>query len=329
MEIEDRVAVITGGGGGIGSAVARRWMADGARAVVVADRNGDAARAVGAEIGGLGVELDVTDEAAVVALVERVEDELGPIDIFFSNAGAGGAGGGVEAPNEAWQAQWELHVMAHVYAARAVLPSMTARGEGYLVHTASAAGLLAAVGSAPYSVTKAACIKLAETIAIAHGDDGIGVSVLCPQGVNTAMAPRQLGDGGTDGIVEPEYVADVVTEAIREGRFLILPHPEVQTYVERKAGDPDRWLAGHAPPPRPLARPADELTTKRQRRRVVSRRDARDAELVARRALATTASTATRRNEHDDTDPSATSARQIPNDSSAHGASSAPGRSST
>jgi NAD(P)-dependent dehydrogenase (short-subunit alcohol dehydrogenase family) len=243
MEITDRVAIVTGGGGGIGSAVARRWMADGARAVVVADRNGDAARAVGAEIGCLGVELDVTDEAAVVALVDRVENEIGPIDIFFSNAGAG-ASGGVEAPNDAWQAQWELHVMAHVYAARAVLPSMIARGEGYLVHTASAAGLLAAVGSAPYSVTKAACIKLAETIAIAHGDEGIGVSVLCPQGVNTAMAPRQLGDGGTDGIVEPEDVAAVVTAAIREGRFLILSHPEVQTYVERKAADPDRWLRG-------------------------------------------------------------------------------------
>ena len=121
---------------------------------------------------------------------------------------------------------------------------MLARGEGYLVHTASAAGLLAAVGSAPYSVTKAACIKLAETLAITHGDDGIGVSVLCPQGVNTAMAPRQLGDGGTDGIVEPEFVAGVVTDAIREGRFLILSHPEVQTYVERKAADPDRWLKG-------------------------------------------------------------------------------------
>ena len=243
MEIKDRVAIITGGGGGIGSAVARRWKADGARAVVVVDRNGDAARAVGAEIDGWGEELDVTDEAAIVDLVERVERDLGPIDIFFSNAGAG-AGGGVEASNEAWQRQWELHVMAHVYAARAVLPGMLARGEGYLVHTASAAGLLAALGSAPYSVTKAACIKLAETIAITHGDDGIGVSVLCPQGVNTAMAPRQLGDGATDGIVEPEYVADVVTEAVREGRFLILPHPEVQTYVERKAADPDRWLRG-------------------------------------------------------------------------------------
>jgi NAD(P)-dependent dehydrogenase (short-subunit alcohol dehydrogenase family) len=243
MEIKDRVAIVTGGGGGIGSAVARKWMADGARAVVVVDRNGDAAATVGAEIGCLAAELDVTDESAVAALVERVEREIGPVDIFFSNAGAG-AGGGVEASNEDWQKQWELHVMAHVYAARAVLPSMIARGEGYLVHTASAAGLLAALGSAPYSVTKAACIKLAETIAITHGDDGIGVSVLCPQGVNTAMAPRRLGDGATDGIVEPEYVAEVVTDAVREGRFLILPHPEVQTYVERKAADPDRWLKG-------------------------------------------------------------------------------------
>jgi len=244
MEIEGRVAVITGGGGGIGSAVARRWLEGGARAVVVVDRDGDAVRAVGDELGCLAVEVDVTDESAVTGLVERVEREVGPIDIFFSNAGAGFGGGGIEAPNQTWQASWDLHVMAHVYAARAVIPSMTARGEGYLVHTASAAGLLAAVGSAPYSVTKAACIKLAETIAIAHGDDGIGVSVLCPQGVNTAMAPRQLGDGATDGIVEPSYVADVLTAAMAEGRFLVLPHPEVQTYVERKASDPDRWLRG-------------------------------------------------------------------------------------
>lgn len=243
VEIAGRIAVITGGGGGIGSAVARKWMAGGARHVVVADRNEAAARAVGDEIGCLGLGVDVTDEAAVVGLVERVEREIGPIDIFFSNAGAG-AGGGLEVSNADWQAQWELHVMAHVYAARAVVPSMAARGEGYLIHTASAAGLLAAVGSAPYSVTKAACIKLAEVLAITHGDDGIGVSVLCPQGVNTAMAPRQLGDGGTDGIVEPDFVADVVTEAMSEGRYLILPHSAVQTYVERKAANPERWLQG-------------------------------------------------------------------------------------
>lgn len=243
MEVQGRIAVITGGGGGIGSAVARKWMADGARHVVVVDRNGEAAESVGKEIGCLGLGVDVTNELAMQELVERVERDIGPIDIFFSNAGAG-AGGGIEASNADWQMQWELHVMAHVYAARAVVPSMTARQEGYLIQTASAAGLLAAVGSAPYSVTKAACIKLAEVLAIAHGDDGIGVSVLCPQGVNTAMAPRQLGDGGTDGIVEPEYVAEIVTDAVREGRFLILPHPEVQTYVERKATNPERWLQG-------------------------------------------------------------------------------------
>ncbi|HIF66267.1 MAG TPA: SDR family oxidoreductase [Acidimicrobiia bacterium] len=243
MEIKDRVAIITGGGGGIGSATARKWIAEGARAVVVADYDEEAASSVASELGCVGVRLDVTDEKAIGQLVEETESTLGPVDIFFSNAGAG-AQGGVEASNEAWQSQWELHVMSHVYAARAVLPSMTARGDGYLIHTASAAGLLAAVGSAPYSVTKAACIKLAETLAINHADDGIKVSVLCPQGVNTAMAPKQLGDGGTDGIVEAEYVAEVITEAVREERFLILSHPEVQTYVERKAGDPDRWLKG-------------------------------------------------------------------------------------
>ena len=243
MEIKDRIAIITGGGGGIGSATARKWVSEGARQVVVAAYNEEAALLVAEQLGCTGVGLDVTDEQAVSQLVEDTETTSGPVDIFFSNAGAG-AEGGVEAPNEAWQSQWELHVMSHVYAARAVLPSMTARGEGYLVHTASAAGLLAAVGSAPYSVTKAACIKLAETLAITHGDDGIRVSVLCPQGVNTAMAPRQLGDGGTDGIVEPDFVADKITQAIQDEEFLILSHPEVQTYTERKASDPDRWLNG-------------------------------------------------------------------------------------
>jgi NAD(P)-dependent dehydrogenase (short-subunit alcohol dehydrogenase family) len=248
MELQGRVVVITGGAGGIGSALGRRFAAEGARGIVVVDRDQAAVDEVAGRLGDLGVEamgraVDVTDEAAVRALVDEVEDRLGPIDLFCSNAGAG-AGGGIEAPNEDWHAQWELHVMAHVYAARAVIPSMTARGEGYLLQTASAAGLLAALGSAPYTVTKAACIALAEHLAITHGDDGIRVSVLCPQGVNTAMAPRQLGDGATDGIIEPEDVAEVVLEAIRAERFLVLPHPEVQTYVERKATDRDRWLAG-------------------------------------------------------------------------------------
>jgi len=247
MELTDRVAVITGGGGGIGAAMARRFVAEGARAVVLADRDAGAAEAAAASLGigdrAEGVGLDVTDEAAVVSLVHSTMDRFGPIDLFCSNAGAG-ADGGIEVPNEAWQSQWELHVMSHVYAARAVLPAMLARGEGYLLHTASAAGLLMALGSAPYSVTKAACVKLAEHLSIAHGDDGIRVSVLCPQGVNTAMAPKQLGDGGTDGIKEPDEVAAVVVDAIRNERFFVLPHPEVAEYVQRKATDPDRWLKG-------------------------------------------------------------------------------------
>lgn len=248
MELEGRVVVITGGAGGIGSALARRFAAEGARAIAVVDRDQAAVDRVAEGLAGSGVEalgraVDVTDEAAVRALVDEVEDRFGPVDLFCSNAGAG-AGGGIEAPDEDWQAQWELHVMAHVYAARAVVPSMTARGEGYLLQTASAAGLLAALGSAPYTVTKAACIALAEHLSITHGDDGVRVSVLCPQGVNTAMAPRQLGDGATDGIIEPEDVAQVVVDALRAERFLVLPHPEVQTYVERKATDRDRWLGG-------------------------------------------------------------------------------------
>ena len=149
-----------------------------------------------------------------------------------------------DAANEVWQRQWELHVMSHLYAARAVLPSMLARGDGYLLNTSSAAGLLAAIGSGPYTVSKAAAVKLAEFLAITHGDEGIKVSVLCPQGVNTAMAPRSLGDGQTDGIIEPDALAQVVVQTIREERFHVLPHPEVEEYVRRKGDDIDRWLVG-------------------------------------------------------------------------------------
>jgi NAD(P)-dependent dehydrogenase (short-subunit alcohol dehydrogenase family) len=187
---------------------------------------------------------DVTDESQIQALVRATEERLGPIDLFCSNAGAGGQGVLTDAPNAVWQKQWELHVMSHLYAARAVLPSMIARGGGYLLNTASAAGLLAAIGSGPYTVSKAAAVKLAEFLAITHGDDGIKVSVLCPQGVNTAMAPRSLGDGQTDGIIEPEQLAQTVIETIREERFYVLPHPEVGEYVRRKGNDIDRWLNG-------------------------------------------------------------------------------------
>jgi len=244
MELNDRVAVITGGTGGIGQAMAKAFLAEGARTVVLADLDADRVAEVAAEIGCEGQACDVTDEAQVAALVESTLDAHGPIDLFCSNAGSIAEGVLTDAPNEMWQSQWELHVMSHLYAARAVLPSMLARGEGYLLNTASAAGLLAAIGSGPYTVTKAAAVKMAEFLSITHGDEGIRVSVLCPQGVNTAMAPRSLGDGATDGIIEADELAAVVLDALREERFHVLPHPEVGEYIKRKADDPDRWLGG-------------------------------------------------------------------------------------
>ncbi len=244
MELKDRVAVITGGTGGIGIAMAKAFLDEGARRVVISDLDSARVAEVAAELGCVGLVCDVTDEAQVNALVELILETHGPIDLFCSNAGSIAEGVLTDAPNDMWQQQWELHVMAHLYAARAVLPSMIANGGGYLLNTASAAGLLAAIGSGPYTVSKAAAIKLAEFLAITHGDDGIKVSVLCPQGVNTAMAPQSLGDGATDGIIEASELAAVVLDALRDERFHVLPHPEVGEYIKRKADDTDRWLKG-------------------------------------------------------------------------------------
>ena len=244
MEMNDRVAVITGGSGGIGRAMAKAFLAEGARGIVLADLDTDAVAAAAAELGVDGMACNVTIEDDIVKLTNFALEKYGQIDLFCSNAGAGGEGVLTDASNEVWQMQWDLHVMAHVYAARAVLPSMLARGEGYLLNTASAAGLLAALGSGPYTVTKAAAVKFAEFVSITHGDEGIRASVLCPQGVNTAMAPKSLGDGQTDGIIEPDELAKVVVETIREERFHVLPHPEVEEYVRRKGDNVDRWLHG-------------------------------------------------------------------------------------
>jgi len=260
MELQDRVVVVTGAGSGIGEAIARAADAAGARHVVVADLDGAEAHRVAADIGGTAVEIDVRDESAIVAMVEATLDAHGPIDLFVSNAGFVTAAG-LEDSNEAIQTMWEVHCMAHIYAARAVLPSMIARGEGYLLSTASAAGLLTQIGSMAYSMTKAAAISLAEWLAISHHHQGIRVSVLCPQAVATnivanspqnRMSANARGDdrgfeGGVasgDGVLDPADVARMCLEAIRDERFLILPHPEVATYVERKATDRDRWLAG-------------------------------------------------------------------------------------
>jgi NAD(P)-dependent dehydrogenase (short-subunit alcohol dehydrogenase family) len=257
MELNDRVVVVTGAGSGIGEAIARAAHAAGARHVVVADLHGDEARRVAADIGGTAVAIDVRDEDAIRHMVESTLDAHGPIDLFVSNAGFVTAAG-VEDSNAAIQAMWEVHCMAHIYAARAVLPSMIARGEGYLLNTASAAGLLTQIGSMAYSMTKAAAISLAEWLSISHHHQGIRVSVLCPQAVATnivANSPdyERAGGGGVgleggvasgDGVLAPADVAAMCLDAIRDERFLVLPHPEVATYVERKATDRDRWLAG-------------------------------------------------------------------------------------
>jgi NAD(P)-dependent dehydrogenase (short-subunit alcohol dehydrogenase family) len=256
MELAGKVAVVTGGASGIGRALCQRFAAAGAKAVVVADLAADGAAQTARSITAapsttkaLAVPGDVSKEADVAALVEQATAAFGPIDLFCSNAGIA-TGGGVEAPDEAWERTWQVNVMAHVYATRAVLPGMLARGEGYLLHTASAAGLLTNLGAAPYAVTKHAVVALAEWLAITHGDAGIKVSCLCPQGVRTPMLLGGLDEaagavvlaGGR--MLEPEEVADAVVAGLADERFLILPHPEVLRYFQGKGNDYDRWLAG-------------------------------------------------------------------------------------
>ena len=249
MEIQDKVVVITGGGSGIGAAMARRFSQEGAATVVVADIDGDAARAVASEIGGESVTLDVTDEAATEDLVRAVEAEHGGIDILCLNAGIP-TDGSIDAPNEDWQRTWEVNVMSHVYATRHALPGMLRRGRGYIVTTASAAGLLTNIGAAPYSVTKHAAVALAEWLSVTYGARGIGVSCLCPMFVDTPMLGAFAGHtdemrGWVEGLaINADDVADAVVEGIRAESFLILPHPVVLDYFQRKSLDYDRWIAG-------------------------------------------------------------------------------------
>lgn len=253
MEIRNRVVIVTGGASGIGAALCQRFAAEGARAVVVADRDARGASEIAAKTGGLAVTTDVAVEREVKALVGEALQRFGAIDLFCSNAGVAlGAGfgeaGGPFAPDDDWRASFDINVMAHVYAARAVLPEMLARGSGYLLSTASAAGLLTDLGSQAYSVTKHAAVAFAEWLAIHYGDRGIGVSCLCPQGVRTPMlmGAASAGAGGhlTPGMIAPEEVAEAVVAGLRREEFLILPHPEVRQYFQRKAQDYDRWLRG-------------------------------------------------------------------------------------
>lgn len=247
MKLQDKVVVVTGGADGIGAALCRRFAQEGARGVVVADVNYDGAARVAEEIKGIAVAADVSVEADIIRLVEEATRTFGAIDLFCSNAGIFGTPGGIDVPNDVWQRIWEVNVMGHIYAARAVLPGMLARGEGYLLQTASAAGLLAQIGCAPYSVTKHAAVAFAEWLSITYAESGIKVSCLCPQGVRTKML---LGEDGTresfllESALTTEEVADAVVEGLNEERFLILPHPEVAEYFRRKATDYERWLRG-------------------------------------------------------------------------------------
>ncbi len=255
------VAVVTGGGHGIGRAISRRLAAEGVTVVVV-DLEEDAAATVAAEIDGHSFRVDVSDEQAMTDLIDAVEKDIGPIDLFVSNAGVGfgdgpdgaasrdGSIGNVE---DRWALCWDVNVMAHVYAARALVPRMKKRGGGCFVNIASAAGLLSQIGDAAYSATKHAAVAFAESLAITHADDGIQVCVVCPQAVATRMIgiadDSESMDGGfggndVDGILKPEEVADCILRGINDDRFLILPHPQVSTYFQRKAADHDRWISG-------------------------------------------------------------------------------------
>jgi NAD(P)-dependent dehydrogenase (short-subunit alcohol dehydrogenase family) len=229
--------------------MSERFAKEGAKKVVVADLNGEGAAAVAGRIGGRSMRCDVSREDDIIELVRSTESEIGPIDLFCSNAGIGDFGGDpndvTSSSNEAWARGWAVNVMAHVYAARALLPRMTARGGGYFLNTISAAGLLNQIGSAVYGTTKHAAVGFAENLAITHADRGIRVSVLCPQAVDTTML-RAGGPGAQhiDGVLTPEAVADVVIDGLANERFLILPHPQVAQYVRRKGDDYDRWIGG-------------------------------------------------------------------------------------
>jgi NAD(P)-dependent dehydrogenase (short-subunit alcohol dehydrogenase family) len=243
MEVRGKVVIVTGGALGIGRALCRRFAREGAQAIIVADVNEAGAKAVAEEVKGRAVTCDVRKEEDIIRLVRFAEDTFGRVDLFCSNAGIIVIGG-MEAANDDWQRIWEINVLAHVYAARAVIPGMIKRGGGIIMITASAAGLLSQIGSLPYSVTKHAAVGLAENLSITYGEQGIQVFALCPQAVETEMTKQGGGVAAVDGLMKVEQLADAVIEGFQREEFLILPHPEVKTYMQRKTADYDRWLIG-------------------------------------------------------------------------------------
>ncbi|MEE8385288.1 MAG: SDR family oxidoreductase [Dehalococcoidia bacterium] len=247
MELQDKIIVITGAASGIGRALAKRFKLAGAKQIVCVDLNEAGAKATADELGCVAMKADVANEADVARVIEDTERGVGPIDLFCSNAGVA-LGENLESPNGEWQTSWDVNVMSHIYSARHLVPRMAARGDGYLLITASAAGLLNQIGGAAYGVTKHAAVGFGEWVAIHHGHQGIKVSMLCPQAVRTAMTVDDTSTAAAaasgDGLMEPEDLAEDVVEGLRNESFLILPHPEVLEYMRRKTGDYDRWISG-------------------------------------------------------------------------------------
>ncbi len=243
MQVKDKVTIVTGGSNGIGAALCRRFAQEGAKAVVVADIDAQGAQAMAEEIDGLAVRCDVAKEEDIIQLVRHTEAQYGPIDLYCSNAGII-IMGLVEVSNADWQRIWEINVMSHIYAARAVLPGMLKRGSGGFVITASAAGLLNQIDSTSYTVTKHAAVGLADNLAINYGDRGIQVSVICPMAVRSLMTREGGGIAALDGILEAEQVAEDVITALDQGRFMILSNPQVKDYLQHKATDYERWIKG-------------------------------------------------------------------------------------
>lgn len=252
MQIDGSVVAVTGAANGIGQAIALAAAAHGASAVAVLDLDQAGAERVSAEITAGGTAshayvVDVSSALEVERILARVEEDLGPIDVMVSNAGVG-TGAGVDAEPRDWERSWNINVMAHVHTARTLIPSMLERGRGAFVHTCSAAGLLTMIGDAPYSVSKHAAVAFAEWLAVTYGGRGIQISALCPQGVETELLRTGAGEVAEEvvrragAVLSPEAVAEVVIDAVEDGRFLILPHPEVADHFRRKAEDPQRWI---------------------------------------------------------------------------------------
>jgi NAD(P)-dependent dehydrogenase (short-subunit alcohol dehydrogenase family) len=246
VEVKDKIIVITGGGSGIGRALAVRFHAEGAKKIVAVDINLSNAENTAQLVHGVAMMADVAVEADIQRVIEDTESTLGPIDLFCSNAGVG-MGENIDSPNEEWQAIWDINVMSHVYAARHLVPRMVSRGGGYFLNTSSAAGLLNQIGGAAYGVTKHAAVGFGEWLAIHHKHEGIKVSMLCPQAVRTPMTAIDndaVAAAANNGMIEPEELADTVVEELRKESFLILPHPVVLDYMRNKTTDYDRWIGG-------------------------------------------------------------------------------------